>query len=616
MKLRYIKSCKKQLEQLINETNNQCENISKNELDKQGEKESFQLPLFIEFSIKLSPIVSKLFEEIHLSIISGEYIKYGSEATQKEIDYCNKRLEYITEIYSDPKIHTDISIIFSRSFFLPIKLVLEHYTYFLQEIEEKIKGVSGEYLFKDLPDSNKHIEGLSSNSLFQEGVNEAVKFIKYNIRLAILDYNLSMDNSKLKELLIIHDRLQEEKKDNIISGILKTKSAFLIKKILNRANSSNCRYYTIGSKTHATNESYFNTTSFTKLPKIVKINHLDSIISDNDRDQEIDRIKRDRDQEKTISFSDYHLLIKQLKSYSKNNLEHVESVWEEFRDKYKYLKTQNCLFNKRAYSTSRHYLYNNLFSYYLDRDNNLKIEDIETRLKKIEFFQEEEKIYNYFPYQKLCFYLTKKLKTEIINRDIKESKRYLDYFKTNLTTLKERYKWCIENDFIPFQPQHKECITAFIEKGITHHAFIASSFMLPVDYKEVEENIKILEKDYSKFTMRIDSLEDWNKDRESLSEIKENIQKSDKKHIEILGIFSAIVLFASTNIQLFDKITSIKQALQFMMVFGYVMILFIVMVWIISRDVSKAVSKINWFIIGLISAGATFSIYLLTVDFP
>src|SRR5690606_28075665 len=86
-----------------------------------------------------------------------------------------------------------------------------------------------------------------------------------------------------------------------------------------------------------------------------------------------------------------------------------------------------------------------------------------------------------------------------------------------------------------------------------------------------------------------------------MRQIRKEVEKIDRRAIEIIGGFSAIVLFDSGRIQIFsiDGII-ITDGLNWMLLFSYSLILFIFLIWLITRDglAIKGLSVIHWAFLG------------------
>ncbi|MGB5989499.1 MAG: hypothetical protein WBG43_07155 [Marinifilaceae bacterium] len=607
---RYIELGINHFSSFTDEIEKKCNEIAtKDAFSQKGNLES----IYLEFSVILNSHISLVLNSFHMSVLSGEYVPYGLYVKKLLDNECKELINKLKSVSCVAEIIPKISDFINKNIIDPIDLLVQYYGYFLQEIDEKINGISAECLFKVLPDSIKVTDELLAKSSYKSASKEVVKFIHHNLRLAILDYNISIDDSKLKELLLIHHTLSSESTSSFISDALKVKAALLIKKILLRENSDSQKYFMINNEIYNIKDSDFNIDSLGDFYDRTLVNSYSFSDFDNDKNS-INLIFNKRKRCEKLSFEEYHLFIKYLRTLSKPNIEFVEKIWKEFIEEYRYFEKSEFIFDSKAYAISRHYLYNNLFSYFLSSSRNLSISDIDARLTKIEWYQEKENIFNYYPYQKLCFYLRDRIENEINLSNDAGANEFLQYMKKTLVTFERCYKWCVDNDYIPFQPNYDACLTSYNSDDKKFPVFIASSFILPVNYIKVAESLKDLRENVFNFKSRVESLRAMNKDRAELEEIKNNVKNTDKKHIEILSVFAAIVIFASTMATSYTKGIVFKEALQYMLISGYVMSIFVLLIWIISRDVfgkGKQIPRTHIFLISILTIATIFALYIV-----
>ena len=67
----------------------------------------------------------------------------------------------------------------------------------------------------------------------------------------------------------------------------------------------------------------------------------------------------------------------------------------------------------------------------------------------------------------------------------------IDEYKINLTKLIENVGICEETDYLPFQKNYDSCkVTIPDSSGTNRVCFISSSFALPLNYKELKEELE------------------------------------------------------------------------------------------------------------------------------
>lgn len=245
------------------------------------------------------------------------------------------------------------------------------------------------------------------------------------------------------------------------------------------------------------------------------------------------------------------------------------------------------------------YLKNCLFSFLLKNSDAIMPSDVEQLLKNAISGQNQAGIGNHFCYYKTATWYKEYLEKCIEKRNISiECRGYLGKLDKNIT---EAEKKLLERSrdatsFIPFMPEISECYEEFTPENSQEpiKIFISTSYIVPVDYSKAIKQVKELREAYirlsavveaSLFTSSnlqkvLDSEKDI-KNAISMQETKtdDTIKKVDEKlklelsdnlknSIQILSIFSAIVVFASGTIQIFTGATSIKDAAIFMVMFA------------------------------------------------
>ncbi len=235
----------------------------------------------------------------------------------------------------------------------------------------------------------------------------------------------------------------------------------------------------------------------------------------------------------------------------------------------------------------------------------------------------KSKLYNYYPYRRFAeflidhIFLSEHCSDQDFNRYYELAGNLLDKFAQNL-------EWCKKTKFLPFQYPFNQSV--IIDEKNHLNIFIASGISSPIDYTKEYNSLNRLKAKYATIrevrTLKLDNIKynktiqeyelalenfkssaqdftekstSQQKELEILSEDLENTQNivdraetkslkfeeklkdSEKNSIQILGIFSAIVLFTTGSISFFkDNIVSPAQAVAFILGYGFVLALFII----------------------------------------
>lgn len=549
---------------------------------------------------KIDNCVNKVYQFFNFSIISGEFID--------DENYINK-IEDIKDVLSliqssieiqDEQIQDNLVNSFLNLFAKPLNNSLRDIKYLYRWYERKFLINHTDVILFDVISKKENILNYSDLSTI----------LRFNIKLTEIDRDLSVNKKLLSDLLIIRKELEISKVKNDYTQILSDKCCFLIRKILYRfkQDSQTSYLYAFDFQDKQLTLEDVNPGVFNEFDLMTKkhysIDNLELDVS------EINIIHEKKFASKSLNYIDYHKLTKFYKDKNKNYTQ-VSNLLKEFTDKFKQDSACSKLskFDKRALQIILNYLHNNKFSIYLEQEN-LDLNKVEKALSKITHLQLETGIKNYFPYLKTCNFIANLLEN-IFKKELKID----DYDKvSNLIGklnyyLKETYngfEWCKDRNFMAFQLPKKE---SYLQE-LDHPIFLNSTFVLPINFEKTEIELKELSRTLGKFNTLLEVHQNMKIEKEIILNLKLDVEKSERKSIEILGVFSAIVLFTSGSLQIFsiDGMTT-KDGLKFMLVFSYSIVLFVFLIWLISRDSLKSLTKIHKFfgvgllIISIISFG-------------
>ena len=263
------------------------------------------------------------------------------------------------------------------------------------------------------------------------------------------------------------------------------------------------------------------------------------------------------------------------------------------------------------------YALNNAFSCFLKRETS--IENIFSK-----YYETEEKLTsitrNYFLKYKLLNKVFELLlqKYKEVSKEIFINKYevYLNKCKDILTSYKEYKDWSLENfNYIYLLPYEESLVNFEIESEI-FPVFFASSFVLPPSHLEIEKHYKEIEEKFNKLnsylefslffnneTKEIKSIKEnitlfSDNQTKEINEIKESVKQTDKRSIETLTIFTAIISFIIGNVALFKFIKTFYEALIFILIYAIALSIFVLLIFVSTKGVEeiKSYKKILiWF---------------------
>lgn len=238
----------------------------------------------------------------------------------------------------------------------------------------------------------------------------------------------------------------------------------------------------------------------------------------------------------TCRLRELALLIKYYKDRKDSSLTQINNLIQLFEEKYSYLSEKH---KKREYdlyalNTIKNYMYNCRFSFLL-KNSSVQYDELVNEMDKIEDLQKQTRIFNFYPYEKAISHIISLLdrNEELSSTDTNKYLEKLDYY---IIKYEQALHWCYEQSFMPVQNVYNDSIIAIQGFGAV---FVPSSFCRPVKYAMRMDNLNRF-KTHSLFLKNEMALK---KDREEIQSIKESIDRSHLKNVELLSIFTAIITF-------------------------------------------------------------------------
>lgn len=235
------------------------------------------------------------------------------------------------------------------------------------------------------------------------------------------------------------------------------------------------------------------------------------------------------------------------------------------------------------------YLYNNYFSLVINGKNtdNKTIKDLYNRIYSI---QKQYRLHNYFIHYKYLEYLNRFISNSIYSTDTNPLIYELLY---EYSIVVNRFRHSIDNWKHPINPDldYDLCYDSMALKLENQTIRLFSLFHCPRNSNTIEDNYKILKEQYSilqkhfelsiqQSSMLKDQFHEYQKKSELEGanlhkDIQNDVKKTEKRSIEIITLFSAIVMFVAGDLQLFKNISDTKSAINVMLVFGFSLSVFV-----------------------------------------
>jgi hypothetical protein len=560
-----------------------------------------------EYSTSVEP---KFFTWICKSIIEGDYIgqldyKSNLNEVKKELETFRSRLLEQNTPINDSNLDSfaqNVETIDLNEIIRPVLLCIDRINVLIDQIKKRDKLELHKPLFIVNDESNKWVSEFSEAYRYASDINSLLIGIEY------YDNFLTVDHNTLKNLAYIHTQINDQCLINDeIKELMRIKCYILIKKILLRLDEDKVFSYRYVHNYQDKQLIEFTNplTNFTEIDDLIA-NHYKDDIDGNSKsniDVKARPILQKKKNGKALKYSDYQILSKYYKDKAKSEKELIE-----LRE----------LFDRNSNSSyisniCDQYLLNNCLSLYKDKQDDHEIRNTYIHIKVLE---SANGIKNYFPHLYFCKYLRDTLNRIIETKnDINQFDKLLVEFNDVKKEAYKTYEWCKDSDFMSYRVPFDECLFIDGEGEQQKKLHIASSYILPNNYEQIKFELDELSNDYQKFITLKETIKETVKLTNEVNEAKKAFENAEKKNIEILSIFSAIVLFVASEIQLFRFITEAHQAIMYTLILAFCISVFVLLIWVITRD--NNINSANWFIIIVLGFGSFFSLYYAyTNPFP
>ncbi|MCS4228906.1 hypothetical protein [Sphingobacterium sp. BIGb0165] len=287
--------------------------------------------------------------------------------------------------------------------------------------------------------------------------------------------------------------------------------------------------------------------------------------------------------------------------------------------------------NKSAYSKHvsaliKLYSINNTYSKAL-LSNDLTFDKV---VKEYEYVKDNLKAFNvnnFFGESRLLKFITNQVDCLLLKekneKHLSLLKKYIDKADEILKEYKKNINWSGFNYSYLFPLDFSEAFISepFIINNNVNGLFISSGFCLPLDNQKYKDKLSEYSQKVFTYKSILHQIDQLYLEIKNVEKIEKEYEKKDAKYIEILGIFSSIIIFASAafnvSINIGDKL-DLKNIVLIFTSIGIVLILFLILVLSIARFSFR---KLEGFLLGInfrnkyIKISAVLIVFLFSVFF-
>lgn len=525
----------------------------------------------------ISDFRRKTFIHIAQSLLCGEYVDADEEINKIYTELNSYWVqEHLAIKESNPKINNLKSRLMSdyETLDKDLRYLFDEYGMLLRAVKEKYSTKQSECIFNATTYHFPHSA---------EWLNYIDILCQQIIPLCLFEHKLSCGVDNIRELvrthIIIDKTIQQEVNTECISilTIVKYKTSFLLMKTLPR--DSEYVYY-------LDNIKYTISRSVLELPSSINefiISFL-SFNEDESHDRETIRSIQHKCLNGSASVREYITLFDYYRKFAKQQVQ-IDNILQEFKDKYK--RAINGLsesFDLYAWRTMLNYLYNCRLSYLLNqRKNKPTFTELKQYVVEIDSLQQDTHIYNFYPYKKLIDYLIHITKIDLkIRADVNYTER-LDLLKDLIANYEMSLEWCKATHFYPVQLPYTDCCIDDLDKPL----MLPSTFSKPIDYKKQYEALSEFKSEVRFINESLLMIEQT----KELDSLKEDLKSTEKKYVEIGGIFVSAITFLFGSINIFTNVTSTPlQMFISVMGLGILLVLFAsLLVLVVNKNKSDSI---------------------------
>ncbi len=542
------------------------------------------------FKEKISAVREHCFDLLNKSLLSGEYIqniKYFKTQLEKNIEGIkNINSPFPSQEELQQSYFSELNTNFIHCFEIALKQYIEFcvITIHKQEIDSREYITQVNYETREIYGEN-----------FSSEARIPLEFFFNNLRVAFLDLSLNTEEEKFYRLFYIrYELLKGRLKGEKFAHLLSEKCHFLISKWALRRRISNEKkpvYGLVEGEVKEISIKNFSTSGiFDELLQYIDSHYEISNISWKEAIRIQAGTIRNQDFEK-LSLKELHILTKFYKDVNPN-LKSLKDLREEAGKRYQKNKSNPCVNSVYVHAVAYTYIIDNEFSLTLQTkaDDEKGIDELYSLIVE---HQDITGIRNFFPQYKYLEFLVKKLNTTFESKNALSkttvSREIINKCENLIASYEENLQWSRKYYNYVYYLPYEECLIESKSQSIDK-IYLASSFVLPLSENKIKSDFLEKKRIVDGYKYSINVLENlhteinsFEKIKEEIKEANELIHKRDVKSMEVIGVFTALVTFVVSSIKGFEFINTPKQALLFMLTLSSSLVLFIALIFLISR---------------------------------
>ncbi|WP_017496939.1 hypothetical protein [Flavobacterium sp. WG21] len=284
----------------------------------------------------------------------------------------------------------------------------------------------------------------------------------------------------------------------------------------------------------------------------------------------------------SLTFYQLHFLTKYHKDI-KPNYENLSNIVKEIESRELRFTNEKERF---LYYKNLNYALNNQFSLLVQIPDSKK-EDVEKLRNKIIAFQSRTSNENFFVEVKYLKYKIESLEKLVNGRKALDTemdiRTHLEEIRLLFTKCESKINWSKNHHNLLYQLEYNESLVP-LNSGV-NDVYFASSFLLPLSKEQIDSEFQELRTKFNNDFNHLEVLGALTKEFTLIKDLKNNVESSDKKSIETITIYTAVISFIVGTVSGFSFVSTFFKALIFLLIFSSSLSLFVLMVFISTRGV-------------------------------
>lgn len=543
---------------IIDCINNYKKSFSPDWINHLSWEEESSIISFQSGRITIEQFINSSFILLTKSVLSGEYL---FASTKERLI----KFEQLLSIDSNPdpgsnnKFKNDLLKSFVNMN-LDFNHAIKHYRKLINIVEDKVEPSNNDLLFSAF----SKLRSSYKNNLYYS-------FEHHVIGLALKDHLLFFEDDIISKLILLREELQQIPIDNNIEiteiyKALLLKCTYLLKKLISRSNNLE---YSLDFKRCIINIDDYDIDTLKELYENFEFLYGQRNLIYN---QKIKKWQENYIQKK----SKLSELIMLMKYYQKDNgsKEQINNLLLNFNEVYDkiYIKKIKNGFDRYALDTIKNYLYNSRFAYLIN--HKISFNKLQEELNVIDLVQKETYIQNFHPYKKAINYLISLIQNELNNNNIDFINFQVEFLNELIDKFEKSINWCSKRNFYPFQLMHNECFCKYNNIDI----FIPSSYTEPINYQELYNELSEYKFILISFKGQLEILSE----KKEVLLMRDQMKLSEKRYLEILGAFTAIITFLFGCVNFFSTAKSVRDLTFSSFGLGIILLLFSSMIYFLT----------------------------------